>query len=49
MIKLNGPNSIIKRSFVIHEKPDDMGKGNSKDSKKNGNSGKRIACGIIRI
>ncbi|XP_043268344.1 copper chaperone for superoxide dismutase isoform X2 [Venturia canescens] len=38
---------IIGRSLVITEKPDDLGRGNTNDSKINGNSGDRIACGII--
>ena len=42
--------SIIGRSIVIHEKPDDLGLGKGKDkeeSLKTGNAGKRICCGII--
>ncbi|XP_078045225.1 copper chaperone for superoxide dismutase isoform X2 [Augochlora pura] len=38
---------IIGRSLVITENPDDLGKGNVPDSKINGNSGNRLACGII--
>lgn len=49
LISLNGKNSILKKSVVIHEKVDDLGKGTSKDSKKTGDSGIRIACGIIDI
>ena len=48
-IKLRGNKSIIGRSLIIHEDPDDLGKGKNEDSLKTGNSGKRIACGIIGI
>ena len=48
-VKLRGKYSVIGRSIVIHEDPDDLGKGNHKDSKTTGHAGKRIACGIIGI
>ncbi|XP_053987911.1 copper chaperone for superoxide dismutase isoform X3 [Hylaeus anthracinus] len=38
---------IIGRSLVITENPDDLGKGDSPESKINGNSGNRLSCGII--
>lgn len=38
---------IIGRSIIIHESMDDLGRGGHKDSKKTGNSGKRIACAVI--
>ncbi|XP_076626329.1 copper chaperone for superoxide dismutase isoform X2 [Colletes latitarsis] len=38
---------IIGRSLVITESPDDLGKGNCPESKIHGNSGNRVACGII--
>lgn len=44
---LFGPYSVIGRSVVIHEKEDDMGRGNNKASLENGNSGKRLACCVI--
>lgn len=46
------PNDIllhkfIGRSVVLHDKEDDLGKGNTLESVKTGDSGKRIACGIM--
>jgi superoxide dismutase, Cu-Zn family len=46
-LRLHGKYNIIGRSVVIHEKIDDLGTGNNKESLKTGNAGKRIACGII--
>lgn len=48
-LQLSGPNSIIGRSLVLHERADDMGMGNHPESAKSGNSGSRIACGTIGI
>ncbi len=36
-------------SFVIHEKRDDLGRGNNSDSLETGNAGSRLACGNIYI
>lgn len=47
MISLGGPNSVINRTLVITETADDLGKGHSDESKRNGNSGKILACGTI--
>ncbi|KAM6159167.1 copper chaperone for superoxide dismutase [Rhynchocyon petersi] len=38
---------VIGRSLVIDEKEDDLGRGSHPLSKITGNSGKRLACGII--
>jgi Cu-Zn family superoxide dismutase len=40
-LDLSGPNSIIGRSVVVHEKEDDL------KTDPSGNSGARIACGTI--
>ncbi|XP_043512409.1 copper chaperone for superoxide dismutase isoform X1 [Frieseomelitta varia] len=38
---------VIGRSLIITEKSDDLGRGINPESKINGNSGNRLACGII--
>ncbi|CAL7946829.1 unnamed protein product [Xylocopa violacea] len=38
---------IIGRSLVVTEQPDDLGKGDNSKSKIDGNSGNKLACGII--
>ena len=47
LIKLRGKYSIVGRSVVIHAGEDDLGKGGDKESLITGNSGARIACGVI--
>jgi Cu-Zn family superoxide dismutase len=39
----------LGRSCVIHAKEDDLGKGNDEQSKLTGNSGGRVACGVIGL
>lgn len=40
-LTLSGPNGVVGRSVVIHADPDDY------KSQPAGNSGKRVACGVI--
>lgn len=47
IIKLRGKCNIIGRGLIIHADEDDCGLGNTPDSLKTGNAGKRIACAII--
>ncbi len=42
MLQLEGPNSIIGRSVVVHADPDDF------TTQPTGNSGGRLGCGVIR-
>ncbi len=42
-IAFSGPRSILGRSVIVHADPDDL------HSQPNGNSGKRIGCGVIGI
>lgn len=38
---------LLGRSVIVHEDPDDLGKGPFEDSATTGHSGKRIACAVI--
>lgn len=49
VLKLRGPDSILGRSIVVHANEDDLGRQDNEESKKTGNSGPRLACGIIAI
>uniref|UniRef100_T1K3Q8 Superoxide dismutase copper/zinc binding domain-containing protein n=1 Tax=Tetranychus urticae TaxID=32264 RepID=T1K3Q8_TETUR len=49
MISLTGGYSIVNRTIGISEKADDLGRGNDLQSKKDGNAGSPIACGIVHL
>lgn len=49
MIQLVGPHSIIGRSVVIYAGEDDQGRGGHEHSLSTGNSGPRIAAGVIGL
>ncbi|KAH6941454.1 hypothetical protein HPB50_018138 [Hyalomma asiaticum] len=49
LVSLNGPNSIVGRSAIIHELEDDLGQGGSPESRITGRSGSIVACGIIGV
>jgi len=52
LVQLSGPFSVLGRSVVVHALPDDLGKGvgdKKAESKKTGNAGARVACGLIGI
>lgn len=42
VIKLNGPESIVGRALIVHEKEDDF------KTQPTGASGAKVACGVIR-
>nr|WGN96291.1 setae polypeptide [Ochrogaster lunifer] len=48
-IALSGRYNIVGRALILHENPDDHGKTEHPDSKVTGNTGGRVACGIIGI
>ena len=38
---------IVGRAMVIHALEDDLGLGGDEESKKTGNAGARVGCGLI--
>jgi Cu-Zn family superoxide dismutase len=49
LVKLIGPHSIIGRSIVIKSNEDDLGRGGHEYSLSTGNSGQRVAGGVVGI
>ena len=49
LLKLIGPHSVIGRSIIVKAGEDDLGKGGHELSSTTGNSGARIAGGVIGI
>ncbi|KAK8761618.1 hypothetical protein V5799_027113 [Amblyomma americanum] len=49
LVSLNGPNSIVGRSAIIHALEDDLGRGGSPESRMTGGSGRIVACGVIGV
>ena len=48
-VELIGERSVIGRGIVVHSDEDDLGKGGDEESKKTGNAGDRLACGVITL
>jgi superoxide dismutase, Cu-Zn family len=48
-IQLLGPHSIVGRSIVVYAGADDMGRGGHENSLTTGNTGPRIAAGVIGL
>lgn len=48
-VDLMGDRSIVGRGIVVHADKDDLGKGGDEESKKTGNAGDRLACGVIKL
>ncbi|KAG2226865.1 hypothetical protein INT45_010144, partial [Circinella minor] len=46
-LEFDGPNTILGRGIILHADQDDLGRGGNEESRLVGNSGARIACGII--
>lgn len=49
LVNLLGEYSVIGRSIVIHENPDDLARGGHEDSLTTGHAGGRMTCSIIGI
>jgi Cu-Zn family superoxide dismutase len=49
VVQLQGEFSVIGRSMVVHAAEDDLGRGGNAESKKTGNAGTRLACGVIAL
>eukprot|EP01039_Chlorochromonas_danica_P008283 gene8284-9133_t len=49
LVKLIGPHSIIGRSIIVKEGEDDLGRGGHEFSLSTGNTGARVAGGVVGI
>ena len=49
LVNLTGPNNVLGLTFVMHGDVDDGGKTGVNTSDSTGNSGARVACGIINL
>lgn len=49
LISFCGTHNIIGRTLMLHGGTDDFGRSSHPDSKKTGNAGGRVACGVIGI
>ena len=49
LVTLSGPNNVTNISIVVHGGMDDGGKTGVNTSSTTGNSGLRLACGIITL
>jgi Cu-Zn family superoxide dismutase len=48
-VKLIGPHSIIGRCILVKSNEDDLGRGGHEYSLSTGNSGQRVAGGVVGI
>lgn len=49
LLNLEGPQNILGRAVVVHEREDDLGRTTHPDSRSTGNAGGRLGCGVIGI
>lgn len=49
LVRLLGPHSVIGRSIVVTAGEDDQGRGGHENSLTTGNSGPRVAAGVIGL
>lgn len=49
MVKIFGPHSVVGRSMVVYAGADDQGRGGQESSLTTGNTGPRIAFGLIGL
>ncbi|KAK0416599.1 hypothetical protein QR680_012582 [Steinernema hermaphroditum] len=46
-VSLFGRNGVVGRGVVVFENPDDGGKNDSSESRRNGGVGRPLACGVV--